>query len=122
MLPVLILTIVLIVPFWVLIIRPQQQRQRDHRSFVETLAPGDRIEAFSGIHGTIAEVGDDTVGVEVAPGVVVTMAKLAISSRIGEPAARPTPSAAGAAPTTEDPVLPTDLPAATPADHEGGAA
>lgn len=114
MLPVLILTIVLIVPFWVLIIRPQQQRQRDHRAFVETLAPGDRIEAFSGIHGTIAEVGVDTVGVEVAPGVVVTMAKLAISSRLAD---------AGPTARLEDPVTSSE-PHPTPSsdDPEEGAA
>lgn len=115
MLPVLILTIVLIVPFWALIIRPQQQRQRDHRSFVETLSPGDPVEAFSGIHGTIAAVGDTTVRVEVAPGVVVTMAKLAISSRL--------PAAVGSEPTrVEDPVTSSDLPPTPSGDLEGGAA
>ena len=119
MLPLLLMTIVLIAGFWALIIRPQQQARQSHREFVETLAPGDPIEAFSGIRGTIAEVGDETVGVEVAPGVVVTMAKLAISTRVDpvpgssedEPTAIadrevdvPTPqdsSAGGAAPTEE---------------------
>ena len=89
MLPLLLMTIVLIAGFWALIIRPQQQARQSHRDFVDTLAPGDPIEAFSGIRGTIAEVGDDTVGVEIAPGVVITMAKLAISARV-EPPAEPT--------------------------------
>ncbi|MEZ5180792.1 MAG: preprotein translocase subunit YajC [Acidimicrobiales bacterium] len=112
MLPVLILTIVLIVPFWALIIRPQQQRQREHRAFVETLAPGDRIESFSGIHGTVADVGDDTVQVEVAPDVVITMAKLAVSSRL----AGPDPTRAEDPVTTSDP-----RPTTTSGDLEEGA-
>ena len=116
MLPVLILTIVLVVPFWALIIRPQQQRQRDHRAFVETLVPGDRIETFSGIHGTVAEVGDETVAVEVAPDVVITMAKLAVSSRLA-PLDDPDPI------RVEDPVPSSDpLPTVRPAAPEGGEA
>jgi preprotein translocase subunit YajC len=84
LLPALILTIILIPVFWVLIIRPQQVRQREHLDVVETLVVGERIESFSGIHGTIVEVGDTTVRVEIADGVVVTMARLAISSRVDE--------------------------------------
>lgn len=114
LLPVLILTIVLIVPFWALIIRPQQQRQRDHKAFVETLAPGDRVEAFSGIHGTIAEVDETTVRVEVAPEVIVTMAKLAISSRL--------PDASAPAVRLEDPMGTSEPQPSSSADHEGGAA
>jgi len=115
LLPVLILTIVLIVPFWALIIRPQQQRQREHRAFVETLAPGDRIESFSGIHGTVADVGDDTVQVEVAPDVVITMAKLAVSSRLAAPGS-PDPTRAEDPVTTSDP-----RPTTTSGDLEEGA-
>jgi preprotein translocase subunit YajC len=122
LLPTLLLTIALIGVFWTLMIRPQQQRQRAHRTFVETLAPGDRIEAFSGIHGTIAGLGEETVEVEVAPGVVVTMARLAIASRVDEPR----PAADGAdtprpAPL-EDQVNPTDpRPSTSTSDLDGGA-
>lgn len=84
MLPALILTIILIPVFWVLIIRPQQERQRAHLKVVDSLAAGERVESFSGIHGTIVEVDDTTVRVEIADGVVVTMARLAISSRLDE--------------------------------------
>jgi len=81
-LPALILTILLIPLFWVLIIRPQQQRQRQHRELVAGLAPGDVVEAFSGIHGTLVAVHDTTVRIEIAPDVVVTMARLAIAGRV----------------------------------------
>ena len=84
MLPALILTIILIAVFWVLMIRPQQQRQREHLAEVDALVTGDRVESFSGIHGTIVAVGGGTVEVEIAPGVVVTMARLAISSKLDD--------------------------------------
>jgi len=84
LLPVLIFTIILIPIFWAFIIRPQQQRQREHLAVVDALRPGDRVESFSGIHGTIVTVGATTAEVEIAPGVVVTMARLAISSKLDD--------------------------------------
>ena len=82
--PALLLTIILIPIFWALIIRPQQRRQRAHADVVDALVVGDRVEAFSGIHGTITEVHPTTVRLEIAPGVVLTMARLAVSTVLGE--------------------------------------
>ena len=80
--PLLLLTIILIAVFWAMIVRPQQQRQRAHLELIDALAPGQTIEGFSGIQGLLVEVGERTVRVEVAPGVVVTMAKAAVAGRI----------------------------------------
>jgi preprotein translocase subunit YajC len=80
--PAIILLFIFIPTFWLLIVRPQQQRQKKHRELVASLVPGDRVEAFSGIHGTLVEVHEQTVQMEVAPDVVVTMARLAVASRI----------------------------------------
>lgn len=82
--PAVLLTILLIPIFWVLIVRPQQKRQKAHVAIVASLEPGDRVESFSGIHGTLTEVHDTTVRIEVAPGVVLTMARLAISTRLDD--------------------------------------
>lgn len=82
--PALLLTILLIPIFWVLIVRPQQKRQKSHLDLVASLAPGDRVEAFSGIHGTLVEVSESTVRLEVAEGVVVTMARLAVASKLDD--------------------------------------
>ena len=83
-----IFMLVIFIPvFWALIIRPQQQRQREHVAVVEALQPGDRVESFSGIQGSLVEGGDTTVRLEIADGVVVTMARLAVSSKIEEPSA-----------------------------------
>lgn len=88
MLPVLIFTIFLILIFWMVIIRPQLQEQRkyqqERQEVADTLVAGERIESYSGIHGTVVSVSEDTVEVEIAAGVVVTMARLAISSKLDE--------------------------------------
>jgi len=84
-----ILMLVIFIPvFWALVIRPQQkeaqQREHDHLAVVDSLAAGDRVESFSGIQGTIVDVADTTVRIEIADGVVVTMARLAVSSKLDD--------------------------------------
>ncbi|CQD22155.1 preprotein translocase subunit YajC [Mycobacterium europaeum] len=48
----------------------------------ESLQPGDRVHTTSGLEATIVAITDDTVDLEIAPGVVTTWMKLAIRDRI----------------------------------------
>jgi preprotein translocase subunit YajC len=48
----------------------------------ESLQVGDRVHTTSGMQATIAGITDDTVDLEIAPGVVTTWMKLAIRDRI----------------------------------------
>ena len=48
----------------------------------ESLQVGDRVHTTSGLEATIAGITDDTVDLEIAPGVVTTWMKLAIRDRI----------------------------------------
>lgn len=48
----------------------------------ESLAIGDRVHTTSGLQATITGITDDTVDLEIAPGVVTTWMKLAIRDRI----------------------------------------
>jgi preprotein translocase subunit YajC len=48
----------------------------------ESLKVGDRVHTTSGLQGTIKDVTDDNVELEIAPGVVTTWMKLAVRDRI----------------------------------------
>jgi preprotein translocase subunit YajC len=48
----------------------------------ESLRIGDRIHTTSGLQGTVAAITDDTIDLEIAPGVVTTWMKLAVRDRI----------------------------------------
>ena len=48
----------------------------------ESLRIGDQVQTTSGLHGTIKRITDDTVDLEIAPGVLTTWVKLAIRDRI----------------------------------------
>ena len=52
--------------FWFLIIRPQQKKQKEHVSMVDSLRKGDKVITNGGIFGTIIKVGDDRITLEIA--------------------------------------------------------
>lgn len=56
---------VLVAAFYFLIIRPQQQRQRDMRELLAALSTGDRVITAGGLHGTVVKVLDSTVVLRV---------------------------------------------------------
>ena len=70
---------------WVLLILPQQRRMRQHQAVIASLRAGDEIVTAGGIYGTIISVADDTLAVEVAPGIVLQVLRSAVSQRIGPP-------------------------------------
>ena len=49
-----------------MIIRPQQKKQKEHQSMVESLRKGDKVVTNGGIFGTIVKVGDDRLTLEIA--------------------------------------------------------
>ena len=49
----------------------------------ESLQIGDRIHTTSGLEGTITGIADDSVELEIAPGVITTWMKLAVRDKIG---------------------------------------
>ena len=51
--------------FYVLLIRPQQKRQRDHEKLVAELKRGDEVVTSGGIHGTIANLKEKTAILKV---------------------------------------------------------
>ena len=62
----------------VLLMRQQQRRLRQHQMLIGSLEVGDEVVTTSGIFGTITSLGDDTVQLEVAPGLDLKVAKRAI--------------------------------------------
>jgi preprotein translocase subunit YajC len=69
----------LAVAFFFVVVLPQRRRLAAHRNFVAALAVGDEVITTGGVFGTIRTVSDDRVGLEVAPGTVLTVARLAIA-------------------------------------------
>src|SRR5690349_16863372 len=67
---------------WAVIVLPQQRRMRAHQALVSTLAVGDEVMTTSGIMGTIVEMDDEVVRVEVAPGTELRFVRGAIAQKV----------------------------------------
>ncbi len=76
----------LLIGFYLLAIRPQRTRAKALAGVRAALEPGSRVMTTAGIHATVVETGEETVLLEVAPGVNVRFATAAVV-RIVEPGA-----------------------------------
>ena len=68
----------IVVIFWLLIIRPQMKRTKQHRELVSNLAVDDEIVSAGGLLGKVTEVGDNFIKVELADDVLVKMQKSSV--------------------------------------------
>ncbi|HKN78119.1 MAG TPA: preprotein translocase subunit YajC [Lysobacter sp.] len=80
MLSTLLLPIVFIAVMYFLMIRPQMKRQKEHRGMLDKLQRGDEIITSGGIAGTVSEIGDNFVTVEISNGVQVRVQRGAIAN------------------------------------------
>jgi preprotein translocase subunit YajC len=76
----LIVMVLLLVVMYVLMIRPQRQRQQAQQTMIESAGIGDDVLTNGGIYGTITEVEGDDVVVEIADGVTVHMTRRGIAA------------------------------------------
>ena len=77
--PILIL---LFAAMWLIVIRPQRKRQQQARRTLNTLVPGAEVLTAGGLYGTVREVDEDDVRIEIAPDTVVRLARGAIAAVI----------------------------------------
>ena len=73
----LIMMVAIFVIMWFFMIRPQQKKQKEIRNFQNSLQEGSKVVTGGGVYGTVKHINleQNTVDVEVARGVVITVAK-----------------------------------------------
>ena len=74
---------------WLVFVRPQKSRQRQQQQMVDELRVGDEVLTAGGIYGTILELDEDHVTVEIAPKTEVRVARRAIAGVTREPEEEP---------------------------------
>ena len=52
--------------FWLLLIRPQQRKQREQEQMLKSIEKGDDVITTGGLHGKVVGVTDDTLTLEIA--------------------------------------------------------
>ena len=81
--------ILIIVVFWLLLIRPNQRRQQQWQKMLQNLKTGDRITTSGGIRGVILNIREDTIQLRIPPdNIKIEVVKSAIASVTTDEAAK----------------------------------
>jgi len=91
--------LILIVSFgflWFVLVRPQRRRQSEQQRMISELHVGDEVLTAGGIYGSITQLDDNEVSVEIAPDITVRVARRAIAG------VSPRPDEVGEADGAED--------------------
>lgn len=73
--------ILIFVVFYLLLIRPQQKKAKEHRQMLDNLKKGDKVITTGGIYGVIEAVGTETFTVKISENVKVKIGKHHIISQ-----------------------------------------
>ena len=74
--------------FYMLMIRPQQQRVKQHQAEIAAVKKGDEVVTGGGIRGRVTKVSDDEAEIEIAQGVKIRVVKSTIT-QVLSPTSRP---------------------------------
>lgn len=86
--PLLSLALLAVV-FYLFLVRPQQNRVKQHSTLVSSLEVGDEVVTAGGIVGNISRINDRDVMVEVAPNLELRIVKGAIAQKKPQEAETP---------------------------------
>lgn len=65
---ILVPMLLMLVPLYFLLIRPEQKRRKEHEALLKALEKGDRVVTAGGIRGTVVGVTDDVLTLEIGKG------------------------------------------------------
>lgn len=80
-----IMLALIFIVMWFFMIRPQRKQQKELENFRNSLKNGDKVVTVGGIHGTICEVKDTYVLVEVDKDVKIRVSKQALVKDFTDP-------------------------------------
>ena len=73
------------VVMWFFMIRPQRKQRKELQAFRDGLKKGDKVVTIGGIYGTVCEIKDATVLIEVDNNVKIRVSKQALVKDFSDP-------------------------------------
>lgn len=80
-----VMLILIFVIMWFFMIRPQRKQQKELENFRNALKKGDKIVTIGGIYGTVCEIKEDSVLIEVDNNVKIRVSKQALVKDFSDP-------------------------------------
>ncbi len=75
-----LILIVILGAMWLLFAMPARRKRAAHVAMQDSLAPGDEVITAGGLHGTVRELENGHLRLEIADGVVVTLDRRAVAA------------------------------------------
>ncbi len=76
----LALPVLFIAVLYMLLIRPQQKRAKEHRRLVSNLEVGSDVITIGGLHGRVVDLTDDTMDLEVTDDIIMRFQRSSLAS------------------------------------------
>lgn len=76
--------ILIMAVFYLFMIRPQMKKQKELRTYRDSLQKGDKVVTTGGIYGKVVEINDQVVSVEIADKIKIKIDKSAILKSSGD--------------------------------------
>ena len=73
-----IMLALIFVEMWFFMIRPQRKQQKELQNFRDSLKKGDKVVTIGGIYGTVCEIKEGSVLIEVDNNVKIRVSKQAL--------------------------------------------
>ena len=80
-----IMLLLIFVVMWFFMIRPQRKQQKELQNFRDSLKKGDKVVTIGGIFGTVCEIKEDSVLIEVDNNVKIRVSKQALVKDFTDP-------------------------------------
>lgn len=74
----LLMIVLIFVVMWLFMIHPQQKKQKEIEKFRQGLKKGDKVVTIGGIYGTVVEVKDNTLFLEIDQNVKIKVDKSSV--------------------------------------------
>ena len=74
--------VVMIAIFYFLLYRSQKKQQNRRRAMLDNLKKGDQVITIGGIYGTIVELGDTSLKLKIADGVVIEVVRSSVNANV----------------------------------------
>lgn len=88
----LLLPLAFIAVLYLVLIRPQQRRQKQHATLVRELSVGDDVVTIGGLHGRVVSLDDDTMDLMVTDDIVLRFQRSSLARVVQDDVAGTTES------------------------------
>ena len=79
-----VMLLLIFVIMWFFMIRPQRKQQKERQKFRDSLKKGDKVVTIGGIYGTVVELKDKSVLIEVDKDVKIRVDRNALQGDFSE--------------------------------------